>query len=125
MYVCMYVCMYQCRFKVGSEPVASRFVSFPFKVRSHRIGTGRFKVRSHRIAPRSGRKHDDGDGDDSDDDDDGDDGDDDGDDDDGGDGVALPQTCFPVRADLRPFVEQVPHTCGAGASQASMTICRA
>ena len=99
--------------------VASRFVSL------------RFKVRSHRIAPGSDRKHDGGDDDDSDDDDDDGDGDDDGDDgdddddgDDGGD-VALPQTCFPVRADLRPFVEQVPHICGAGASQASMTVCRA
>ena len=58
-----------------------------------------------------------------DDDDDDDFGDDDGDDGDGDD--TLPHTCFPVRADLRPFVEQVPHTCGAGAPQASMTICRA
>ena len=71
------------------------------------------------IAPSSGRKRDDGNDGDSDNDDDGD-GDDDDDDED-----ALPHTCSPVRADLRPFVEQVPHTCGADASQASMTICRA
>ena len=60
------------------------------------------------IAPRSGRKHDDGNDDDSDDDyDDGNDDDSDGDDDDGDDDDvdALPHTCFPVRADMRPFVE--------------------
>ena len=76
------------------------------------------------IASSSGRKHD-GDSDDADDDaDDSDDDDDDGDDDDDDDDDALPHTCFTDGADLRPFVEQVPHTCGADASQASMTICR-
>ena len=77
------------------------------------------------IASSSGRKHD-GDSDDADDDaDDSDDDDDDGDDDDDDDDDALPHTCFTDGADLRPFVEQVPHTCGADAPQASMTICRA
>ena len=77
MCVCMYVCI-----KVGSVRFASKFVSF------------RFKVRSHRIAPRSGCKHDGGDDDDGgdgdDDDGDSDDDDGDGDDDNGDDGDGVP-----------------------------------
>ena len=128
--MCIYIYIYihtkVARSKVRSGSLQGSFASDRAKVRSHRIAprsvrigslqgsfaSDRTKVRSHRIAPRSGCKHDDGndDGndDDSDDDDDGDDDDDDGDDDDDDD-VALPHTCFPVRADLRPFVELVPH----------------
>ena len=66
------------------------------------------------IAPSSGHKYD-GDSDDDDDDaiDDGDD--DDGDDDDGGDDDdddALPAHVLLTERNLRPFVEQVPHTLG-------------
>ena len=105
MYVCMYVCMYVTRSdrnksgrigtsrnrvgssRVGSVRFASRFVSF------------RFKVRSHRIASRSGPKYDgDSNDDDDDDDDDGDDGDDD----------ALPAHMFYWRSGLA--------VCRAGAS---------
>ena len=75
MCVCMYVCI-----KVGSVRFASRFVSF------------RFKVRSHRIAPRSCCKHDDGNGDDSDDDSDDDNDYDDCDGDGDGDGDDVPPT---------------------------------
>ena len=82
-YIVIYI--YICIPRSLQGRIASRFVSF------------RFKVRSHRIAPRSGRKHGDDDGDDDDgddDDDDGDDGDGDDGDDDDGDDVALPPPFF-------------------------------
>ena len=65
------------------------------------------------IAPSPGHKYDgdndDDDDDDTDDEDDGDDDDDDGDDD---DDDALPAHVLLTERNLRPFVEQVPHTVG-------------
>ena len=82
----MYVCIYVCN-KVGSEQVGSvRNKSESDRNKSGRFGTSRnrvgsrfvsfrFKVRSHRIASRSGPKYDGDSNDDDDDDDDDDDGD--------------------------------------------------
>ena len=117
------------RFKVRFVSLQGSFASDRTMVRSHRIAprfvrigshqgsfaSDRTKVRSHRIAPRSGCKHDDG-NDDGNDDDSDDDDDDDGDDDD--DDVAPP-------THMRSCPSGLATVCGAGASQASMTICRA